>query len=241
MTIRSQVAIMWWGVTFLVIFGFSWYFLLGMIPIPPATWSSQEVAAFYTENSYRMRWGALICSWTGAFMIPIYAVQAVQIARLERGNLPIWAVLQFGGGVMMTLFLVMPPLMWGVAAYDPGRPADITNLMHQFANLMLVTTDQYFVFQMVPLTVMALTKNDPLSPFPRWFGYFNIWVALMFEFGVAGFIPRSGPFAWDGLFVFWIPLTLFGIWVPTMVVLMLKALKRQARAEAEGVDLAGTP
>jgi hypothetical protein len=65
------------------------------------------------------------------------------------------------------------------------------------------------------------------SPFPRWFGYLTAWIAVMFEAGAFAFLPRSGPLAWNGLMVFWLPLILFGVWIAVMCNLLLRALKRQ--------------
>lgn len=53
----------------------------------------------------------------------------------------------------------------------------------------------------------------------------------MFELGAIAFIPKTGPFAWNGLFTFWSPLTLFGVWIGTTSWLLLRALRRQ---EAHG-------
>ena len=135
--------------------------------------------------------------------------------------------------MMMTMFLVIPPLIWGTAAFSPDRPEELTLALHEFGNLMLTTTDQYFIFNMVPIAWLALSRRDhPVNPFPRWYGYFVIWVALMFEVGAFAFLPRTGPFAWNGLLVFWFPFCLFGLWMTVTLVIMLKAITRQESAEA---------
>jgi hypothetical protein len=169
----------------------------------------------------------MILSWTSAFAVPIYVVIAVQMARLEKG-IPIWSILQLVGGGMMTIFLVLPPVFWGIAAYNPGRDPQVTAALHEIANLLLTTTDQYFIFQMVALAWVSLAqKPDPLSPFPRWIGYFTIWGALMFELGAIAFLPKTGPFAWNGLFVFWFPFCIFGTWISVLAWSLLRAIKRQ--------------
>jgi hypothetical protein len=58
----------------------------------------------------------VIASWTSAFLIPLVAVIVVQMARVEAGR-KIWTVLTAFGGAMMSIFLVLPPLFFGVAAY----------------------------------------------------------------------------------------------------------------------------
>lgn len=229
---RAQRFMLWWGYLMMVVFGLSYGFLIKLLPLNPATDTAAQVAAFYVRNSLSIRIGAVICSWVAAFAIPIYVVLVAQCSRLEKG-VPIWSILQFGGGMMMTLFLVLPPLFWGVAAFSPERAPQLTLLMHELANLTLVTTDQFFIFNMVPIAYLALSRADhPLNPFPRWYGYLVIWIALMFEVGAFAFLPRTGPFAWNGLLVFWFPFTLFGVWMTATLVVLLGAIRRQEQAGA---------
>src|SRR5205814_10630967 len=97
----------------------------------------------------------------------------------------------------------------------------------------LVTTDQYYIFMWVAVVVIALRASTVKnSPFPRWYGYFTLWTAVMFEAGAIAFLPRTGPFAWNGLLVFWSPLSLFGAWIAVTAFLLLKAIRRQ-QEEAE--------
>lgn len=226
---RAQRLLIWWGIAFAVIFALAWGFLIRLLPLPTANWTPTEVATFYQANSVSIRIGATICSWTGAFMVPIAMVVSVQMSKWEIGW-PIWSVLQLVGGALMSMFLVFPPILWGVAAFHPDRAADATALIHDLANLTLVTTDQYFIFQMVPIAYVAM-KTGRLSGaiFPRWFGYLTVWIALIFEVGALGFLAKSGPFAWNGLFVFWFPLISFGLWLSVMCTLSLQAITRQER------------
>jgi hypothetical protein len=216
---------------FLVVFVVAYIGLLGMFPLWPATLSASEVAARYAEHSMSIRLGAVLCSWTAAFQVPMAVAIAVQMARLEKG-FPIWATLQLVGGCLATIFAVLPPILWGTAAFSPERTADATNMLHELANIAFITTDQYFIFQFIPIAVMCLARTqDALSPFPRWFGYLTIWAALIIEVGVVGYLTRVGPFAWNGLFVFWIPLNAFFTWFGILAVLLIRSIKRQARLQ----------
>jgi hypothetical protein len=192
------------------------------------------VARWYADRHDQIRIGAVIAGWCGAFMLPLAVVVAMQISRQERGR-PVWSTLAVAGGAMMSLFLVLPPLFWGVAAFTPARAPEVTALMHELGMLTLVTTDQYYIFMWVAIAVICFMPTTvEHSPFPRWFGYLTIWIALMFEAGAIAFLPRTGPFAWNGLFVFWSPLSLFGVWIAVMATLLLKALKLQREsAEAQ--------
>jgi len=92
------------------------------------------------------------------------------------------------------------------------------------------------------VVVICLTPNTVVhSPFPRWFGYFTAWTALMFEAGAIAFLVRSGPFAWNGLLVFWSPLLLFSAWIAVAATLLNKAINKQARDSAQARSSVAEP
>lgn len=93
--------------------------------------------------------------------------------------------------------------------------------------LALVTTTPYYIFQVVPIAYVCLsTKSDSLF-FPRWFGYFSIWSFMITEVGPLGFLTKSGPFAWNGLIVFWLPVVIFTSWFFALCYVLLTALARE--------------
>jgi hypothetical protein len=237
MSERSQQVLVWWTLVFMTIYGLALLFLLDMVPPPSPKLSAAEIAQWYAERHDQIRIGAVICSYTGAFMVPLVVVLAVQMARQEASR--VWTLLMISGGVMMTIFLVLPPLFWGVAAFTPSRSPEVTAIMHELGVLTLTTTDQYFIFMWVAIVVICLLPTSVKhSPFPRWFGYFTAWIAMMFEAGALAFLPRTGPFAWNGVLVFWFPLALYGLWLTVTSVMVLRALRRQ-RDEREALEIAG--
>lgn len=226
MSRRAQQVLVWWGIVFLAIWALCLIFLLHMIPPPGPRMSPTQVAHFYSSHNTSIKIGATISGWTTAFMVPFGIVCGVQIARLEKRR--VWSIAAVAGGATMSIFLVLPPLFWGVAAYTPGRNPEITTTMHELGMLTLTTTDQYYLFLWVPIAVLCFTRTDvPHSPFPRWFGYLTVWIAFMFEAGAVAFLTRTGPFAWNGLLVFWSPLTLFAVWLAVQSYLLLRAIRLQ--------------
>ncbi|WP_235892660.1 hypothetical protein [Mycolicibacterium hodleri] len=110
------------------------------MPLKNPAWTADQVAVWYVQNHARIKWGALICGCTGAFMTPILAVVAVQMARVA-GGWRIWSVMSLVSGALMSLFLMLPPIFWGVEAYTaPRKNPDVTALMHELASLTITTT-----------------------------------------------------------------------------------------------------
>jgi hypothetical protein len=227
---RTQRILLWWGLAWTVVYGLVWWRLLHMMPPPTARWSADEIARFYLENGPDIKIGATICGWTSGFMVPIAVVVAMQIARHETGK-PVWAALALAGGALMSIPLALPPIFWGVAAFTPTRAPEITATMHELAMLTFVTTDQYYIFMWVAIAAIGVIPNVVRhSPFPRWFGYYTAWTALMFEGGAVAFVTRSGPFAWNGMLAFWLPVVTFFAWIVVASVLLFRAIDQQAHA-----------
>jgi hypothetical protein len=172
-------------------------------------------------------------------MVPIAVVVAIQIARHEDGK-PVWASLALAGGALMSIPLMLPPIFWGVAAFTPTRAPEVTAIMHELAMLTFVTTDQYYIFMWVAIAFVALIPNTvAYTPFPRWFGYYTAWTALMFEAGAIAFLTRSGPFAWNGLLAFWSPVVTFFAWMIVLAVLLFRAIASHDEVQSATVALHG--
>jgi hypothetical protein len=227
---RTQRILLWWGLAWTLVYGLVWWRLLHMMPPPSARWSADEIARFYLQHGSEIKIGATICGWTSGFMVPIAIVVAMQISRHETGK-PVWAALALAGGALMSIPLALPPIFWGVAAFTPTRAPEITAIMHELAMLTFVTTDQYYIFMWVAIAAIGLIPSEVrYSPFPRWFGYYTVWTALMFEGGAVAFVTRSGPFAWNGLIAFWLPVVTFFGWIVVAAVLLFRAIDQQAEA-----------
>ena len=86
-------------------------------------------------------------------------------------------------------------------------------------------------------TAIFLDTRDgrPNAVFPRWAGYLNYWVAMLFLPGTVTVFFHTGPFAWNGLLTWYLPLTVFAIWMVTMSVLLLNAI------DAEDAELQSVP
>lgn len=105
----------WWSLAFATIYGMAMEFLVHMPPPPPATQTAEQIKQWYLDRAGDIRIGATIASWTSGFLVPFFIVVGAQIARLE-GRHRVWSQMANIGGALSSLFLVLPPLSFGVAA-----------------------------------------------------------------------------------------------------------------------------
>lgn len=227
---QSQTIILWWSFISLLIFIYVFCALFRMVPPLAPSLTPVEVAAFYSTHAFDIKLGAVIASVTSAFLIPFSVVVGFQLARIEEGP-PVWSVLAVAGGSLTCIFLVLPPILWGVAAFTPDRAPELTTLINQIANISLVTTGQFFIFNTVPILYVGLkAKADSYNPFPRWLCWLTAFLTIIGEAGVVAYMFKTGPFAWDGLLAFFIPFAVYFIWIGIVYFSMFSALRRQAKA-----------
>jgi hypothetical protein len=147
--------------------------------------------------------------------------------RIEGRHSPL-AYVQLGLGVLAILEVIFPMMFLLAAAFRPERSVQDVQLLADIALLPFVGLWMTVVFQWLATAIVILQDTSSEPVFPRWAGYLCIWVAI-------GSVPSSvlqfvhhGPFAWNGIFSFWLAAATFGTWIMVMSALLIRAIKRQA-------------
>jgi hypothetical protein len=170
-----------------------------------------------------------VLAMIGIFLtVPFFFVISMQMRRAERG-FPMLSILQFASGLIVTVVLMIPMLLFVGAAFRPDRPPELTRLANDFSYLMLILPWPPILGQLIALTLVILGDRNPEPVFPRWFGYLNIWVSLLLLPATMIVFFKSGPFAWTGLIGFWIPAAVFGAWYLVTTWLLLRAVAQEYR------------
>jgi len=81
----------------------------------------------------------------------------------------------------------------------------------------------------IAFAILGDRSEQPI--FPRWLAYLSIWVAVLFLPAGAVTFFKSGAFAWNGLLAFWIALAAAMVWLVAMIIVLLKTITAQERAE----------
>lgn len=233
MNLKSQKVLVWMTLILATVFALAYAFLLDFFPPVKPTLSATEVLSLYTDRNLRFRIGVVLMITSGGFLLPWAVVVWAQMARQEKG-VPIWSILQALSCALGSWVFVFPAFIWGVAAFSVERDPALTVLMHEFGWLLFISPTTYLPFQFIPVAVVSLTaKNDDTnSAFPRWLGWLGICSMLGTELGSFAQVFKSGPFAWNGLFPFYLPLALYSALLGAMAFTLLRAIKRQEKEPA---------
>jgi hypothetical protein len=232
MSTRIQLACVWAGPVFLVLYLIFFWGIAGYIPPSDPTWSPQELANFYDDNRTDIRIGQLGGLVASALLFPFFAVISMQIARIER-KMPVLAAVQFGGATLLIVFFQVCGMLWIAATYRAELDPSTVRVLHDLSWLVFVMVFPSYVLQMFCMAIAGFIDKSPTPTWPRWSAYLNLWVGFAGMGGGLAVFFKDGPFAWNGLIGFYVPIAIFAIWLGVTTYLLLKAVKRQGQEEAQ--------
>jgi len=226
MKMRNQMLCTWSAPVFVAVFTVGFWFLARYLPPPSPNATATDIAALYQQHTGQIRLGMFLMMACSALVAPFVAVISVQMKRME-GGAGVLTYTQLSAGTVGILFLILPALLWTVAAFRPERDPNLILLLNDMGWIFFLMPFGTFMIQNLAIGIAILAHSGP-QIFPRWAGYFNLWVAVLFVPGGLLTFFKTGPFAWDGLFVFWVPLVVFLLWYGVMFVLLRQAIAKSS-------------
>jgi hypothetical protein len=233
---RIQIALAWCGPIFCVLLFGGWGFMGGFIPLIGATKSASEVAAAYGAHPVLQKTGLLL-GLVGCFLVvPYYLGISLQLRRMERG-VPVMAILQFASGIIVCVVLTVPMLLFIATTFRPERATAITQTLNDINYILLILPWPPIIGQLVAIAVPTFRSEKHV--FPRWVGWYSLWVAFLLLPASLIIYFRHGVFAWTGLVGFWIPAAVFGTWYLVMTWVLLRAIAQEAEESRPTPSLVG--
>jgi hypothetical protein len=197
------------------------------LPPPSPTLSIDEVVNLYQENRISIITGLSMAFVGTGFMLPLCIIGSVFMAEVEEG-FPFFSVMQGLCAVVTVLFTAFPNMVWMAAAFRVDRAPELTALLHDLGWIMWATPSWGFAFQLICVAVVGLMDKREKPFIPRWLSYLSIWVAV----GVSPtpLVPffMSGPFAWNGLFSFWIAFFTPIFWIIILSFLIINNIRSKS-------------
>jgi hypothetical protein len=220
-----QLIAAWCGFWYIVVVLIGWGLVAGFLPPIHPSAPQSAIATTFMSDYFRIRFGMILTMFAALVFIPFTAVLCQYLARIE-GRVGILSFSALLGGAATMCLTFYPALWWLIAAYRPGRPPEIVYLLDDVAWLQFLGGVSIYLAMPLSVIVAAFCDTSAEPVFPRWVGYANIWLILILIPDQLLFFFYTGPFAWSGLFGFWLPLLGFGGWPPFTFYFLRKAVLR---------------
>jgi hypothetical protein len=225
---RSQVLSAWCGILCPIVMFIGLWPMAGFFPPHMPAASAIDIAAIYQRDATGIRLGTIFILIAGALYAPFTAAIAAQMRRVETRATPVLTYTQLAVGAASTLLFIIPALIWTAAAFRPERNPEITQALNDIGWFFFIMPFILGFTQNLALGFVIISDKSPRPVFPRWVGFFNFWIALLFVPGCLVTFFKTGPFAWNGLIAFWVPACIFGPWFFVVSAYVIKAANRQA-------------
>jgi hypothetical protein len=231
---RIQLACVWAGPIFFVLYLTALVGFARFVPPPAPSWGPDRVAQMISDHATQIRVGMVLGLIATTLLIPFFAVISIQIARIEK-RMPILALMQFGGAVLLVVFFQLCGMLWIAATFRPELDPSTIRMLNDLSWLIFVMVFPGYVLQLSCVALASFMDRSARPLWPRWVGYLNLWIALSGAGGGIAAFFKSGPFAWNGLVGFYIPIVAFTIWIAVMTYYLHTGVVRQSAAE-DGVQ-----
>ena len=229
MNTRNQLILVHSGVVMAVVIFVGSFVMTGWLPPPAPSLTPNEVAAIFTPDNYMLRIGVLLMCLFSPTVVSFSAVIATQLKRIE-GKHHVMANLQYCSASCGLALFYVPGFIWLAISYRQGIDPGLIVTMNDLAWFMFLAGAGPTIVQWLAIGMAILSDKSDDPIFPRWLAFFNFWLAIgAFAGQVIPFV-KTGPFAYNGLFGFWLIATVFFAWVAGQYWFTLKAVKKQATA-----------
>ena len=225
---RVHLALTWSCVPLII------FFFIGMIPmsdfIPPPSplESAESILAFYSADLWMIRAGMVVSAISFTLLFAWGCSIAVWTYRIERG-FPILTFTQLvccAGGAALTFMIF---LVWSVASFRPDEYAPETILMlNDLGWFLFLWIVPPFSLWSVAMGWAILIDKSEQPIYPRWAAWVCFWEALLMESTMLIAFFKEGPFAFNGLLGFYIPVIAYFIWMMTMTWTTHQAIMRHS-------------
>lgn len=224
------------GLAFMTIFVALWAVMSGNLPPLGADQDPMQVKAWFVDNGTRIKIGTSICLTIASFYM-VWSCAIAQVMRRVEGPGGLFANLEMMGGVITVAPVTVAMGAFLTCALEaPILDAPVVHAIYWMGWMIFDLAYMVTSFQIAAISIVFLRdrREKPLMPqFVSWWGVLTI--ATFFPVSLVPFV-KTGWFAFNGTFNFWIAFFAWFIWCPLLSYYVIKAVDRiKAEDEAAGL------
>lgn len=197
----------------------------------PADAGLDATKTWFTEEH---RWGTIIgCTifYIAAGLLTPGSIQfSIMLAKIE-GRWPLWSITTGVCGIFISLIIFFNCCAWIVAAYRVEAGADVVQSWYDWSWFAFLLGWIYLAIEMVATAIVELMDKREQPMIPRWFTWLTLAGAASLVTAAGPAFFKTGPFAYHGLFGFYLPMVVWGTYLVGTTWFMLKELDREAAGQ----------
>lgn len=194
----------------------------------PAHVEPAELAAHYADIRLEVLVGmSLFCVATGFLLV--YSVQLGLWLWRREGRAPLMSIVQAFGGLSVVLLIFISCCLWIGAAYrsDVADP-DVTVALNDAAWFGFLVGWVMLSVQMLATAAITLADRSPTPLVPRWVSWASVVGAVLLVTANGCAVTQTGPFAWDGVLGYYLPMVIWALWLDGHAWYMRQDLRARA-------------
>jgi hypothetical protein len=216
----------WCTLLYLVLFGTGWLILGHFFPPFSPADSAAQTAELFEARRIPIMLGAVAMMVSTMVLMPFSAL-VVLIVRAVEGRMGILTLTMAFTLVTYQVMNFYVPFSFAMATFRPDRDPELVQFAGDWGFMQFMGGIPMFWMIWIVLAVAALAPGEGGRPLlPRWFGYVNLWSAILYVPELLIFFFKTGPFAWDGIVGFWIPAIVFIVWFLVAFLVFLSIARR---------------
>lgn len=228
---RIELFAAWSALAYVGLLFIGWWPIAGFYPMHEPSAGPDEIAQLYAGREFRIALGMVVVMWSAVFYIPFGALIAQHVAEIEgKARVLTYTVIMAAfANAMLTFY---PPMWWVIATFRGAeRGVQLLQMLNDAGWIQFLGALSLAIPINLAIALAAFMDKRPAPVFPRWVGFFNLWVFVLLLPSQMLFFFRHGPFAWNGIIAIGIPLSVFAVWFPVMFYYLRRAALRRTVAD----------
>lgn len=224
----AQLLCLWSGPLMMVLFCFGFAYCAEYLPPPPADLTPEQLVARIQNNLSGHRMGMMITMAAWGLMVPWACAVAARLRSAE-GDFPVLMYTQIGCAAIGSLTGQASTVIFEAIAYrlDDTDP-QIIRALHDVGFFIYLAPWPSFTIWCFALAIAIFKDDRPVPDYPRWAAYLSLWTGVLLVPICFIFWFKVGPFSWNGIIAFYMPVIVFFLWVVGLTAPAIKAVNRDA-------------
>ena len=186
-----------------------------------------QLAEFYAVRDLEVEIGMSLFCIATAFLTVFCVQLSISLWRTERAS-PLMVATQALGGFGVVMLIFISCCLWIGAAYRAdGANPDVTVALNDAAWFGFLVGWVMLSLQMFATAAITLhdKRDEPLVP--RWVSNASIVGAVLLVTANGCAVTKTGPFAWDGVLGYYLPMAIWGVWLDLHAYYVRKEIRRR--------------